>query len=587
MPLDAVTITALAAELRGCVVGAKIDKVQQPERDTIILSLRGNGQNLKLLLSAGTGTARVHVSTESYENPQSPPMFCMLLRKHLVGARIAGITQPDMERMLIFELDALDEMGVAIKKRLVVEMMGRNSNIILVDYEEHVVDCLRRVDGDMSRVRQVMPGLIYRLPPKQEKPSFFALSPAELADMLAAADMEKTSEKWLLDSFSGLSPLVCRELSYCALDDTSVQLIRLTQEDREAFIKVMEELSARVEHGDFEPTMLFESEKPFDFSFMPIYQYESSMEQESFPSFSTLLEEFYTRRARREQMQRKSHSLYKHVRSAHERTMRKLAARREELRATEDRDRLKLYGELITANIYKIKKGDRVLVAENYYEEGNTEIEIPLDPMKTAQQNAAKYFRDYNKAKTAEQYLGDLIIKGETEEAYLDSVLDAIERAESDRELAEIRHELIHTGFIKKQKSAKPEKLKETPYLCFYSSSGMPIYVGRNNTQNDRLTTKTARRSDVWLHVKDVHGSHVIISCGGEEPDEQTIFEAATLTAYFSQARSSGKVPVDYTQVCHVKKPSGSMPGMVIYTNSKTIMVLPDEKLVQSLSSRS
>ena len=417
----------------------------------------------------------------------------------------------------------------------------------------------------MSRARQVMPGLIYRLPPKQEKPGFFTLSSADRAEMLANADPDQASDKWLLDSFSGLSPLICRELCFCAFEDTSKQL---------------------AEKGDFQPTMLFQEEKPFDFSFMPIYQYEAAMETEEFPSFSALLEEFYTRRAKREQMQRKSHSLYKLVKSAHERTIRKLAARTEELRATEGRDRLKLNGELITANMYKIKKGDRVLIAENYYEEGSPTVEIPLDPLKTGQQNAAKYFREYNKAKTAEQYLGDLIIKGKTEEAYLASVMDAIERAESDKELAEIRHELVHTGFMKKQKSAKPEKIKETPYLCFYSSTGMPIYVGRNNTQNDRLTTKTARRSDIWLHVKDIHGSHVIISCGGEEPDEQTLFEAATLTAYFSQARSSGKVAVDYTQVCHVKKPSGSMPGMVVYTDSKTIIVEPDEKLVQSLKSK-
>lgn len=587
MPLDAVTIKALACELSGSIQGAKIDKVQQPERDTIILTLRKAGQNVKLLLSAGVGTARIHISTQSYENPQSPPMFCMLLRKHLIGARISEISQPDMERMLVFSFEGYDEMGVAQKKQLIVEMMGRNSNIILVADENHIIDCLRRVDGDMSRARQVMPGLIYHLPPKQEKPSFFSLSNAEREELVKNADPDSVSDKWLLSSFSGLSPLICRELCFRAFDDTSRQLARLTQDDRAELLSAMNALAARVEQDAFQPTMLFDAEKPFDFSFMPIYQYEALMQAEEFPSFSALLEEFYTRIAKREQMQRKSHSLHKQVKSARERTIRKLAARRQELLATEDRDRMKLYGELITANLYKIKKGDRVLTAENYYEDGSPEIQIPLDPLKTGQQNAARYFREYNKAKTARQYLGDLIIKGETEEAYLESVLDAIERAESDRELAEIRHELSQTGFVKKQKSAKPEKIRETPYLCFLSSSGMPIYVGRNNTQNDRLTTKTARRSDVWLHVKGVHGSHVIISCGGAQPDEQTLFEAATLTAYFSQARGSGKVPVDFTQVCHVKKPSGSMPGMVIYTDSKTIVVEPDEKLVQSLKTKS
>ncbi len=586
MPLDAITINALSQELCQSIVGAKIDKVQQPERDTLILSLRGSGQNTKLLLSAGVGTARVHISTETYENPQSPPMFCMLLRKHLVGARIAAITQPDMERMLCLELDAFDEMGIEVKKQLIVEMMGRNSNIILVGGEGHIIDCMRRVDGDMSRMRQVMPGLIYRLPPKQEKPCFFELSDEQRFEMWQNADIEKLSDKWLLDSFSGLSPLICRELCFCAFDDASKQILRLSADEREALSDEMKALAKRVEHSDFQPTMLFDNGKPFDFSFMPICQYEAAMEQETFPAFSSLLEEFYTRRAKREQMQRKSHSLYKLVRNAHERTVRKLAARQEELLATADRDKYKICGELITANMYKLKKGDRLLSAENYYEEGSPMVDIQLDPQKTPQQNSAKYFREYNKAKTAEQHLGDLIIKGETEAAYLSSVMDAIERAESDRELAEIRHELVQTGFIKKQKASKQEKIRETPFLCFYSTAGMPIMVGRNNIQNDKLTTKTARRSDVWLHVRDVQGSHVIISCGGEEPDEETIFEAATLTAYFSQARNAGKVAVDYTQVCHVKKPSGSMPGMVIYTDSKTIIVEPDEKLVQSLKSR-
>lgn len=585
MPLDAITITALASELRTAITGVKIDKVQQPERDTIVLSLRGSGQSSKLLLSAGTGTARVHISTVSYENPQSPPMFCMLLRKHLIGARIAGISQPEGERMLCFELDAFDEMGVEVKKRLIIEMMGRNSNIILVGEEGHVIDCLRRVDGDMSRARQVMPGLIYRLPPKQEKPDFLTATETERAAMLENADGDMMTDKWLLSSFSGISPLICRELSFRAAKDVSVPLFKLSAEDRALFLKCQSELVERVREGSFQPTMLFKEGKPFDFSFMPILQYEGAVEQVSFSGFSPLLEEYYTRRAKREHMQRKAHSLHKLVSSAHERTLRKLAARQQELLATENREQLKLYGELITANIYKMKKGDRVLIAENYYEQGSPAVEIPLDPLKTPQQNAARYFRDYNKAKTAEQYLGELIAKGKTEEAYLSSVKDAIERAESERELAEIRNELISTGFLKKQKDTKAEKIKETPFLCFYSSSGMPIYVGRNNTQNDRLTTKTARRSDLWLHVKDVHGSHVIISCGGEQPDEQSIFEAATLAAYFSQARGGGKVSVDYTQVCHVKKPSGSMPGMVTYTDSRTIIVEPDEKLVESLKS--
>ena len=288
MPLDAITITALAAELRTAITGVKIDKVQQPERDTIVLSLRGSGQSSKLLLSAGTGTARVHISTVSYENPQSPPMFCMLLRKHLIGARIAGISQPEGERMLCFELDAFDEMGVEVKKRLIIEMMGRNSNIILVGEEGHVIDCLRRVDGDMSRARQVMPGLIYRLPPKQEKPDFLTATETERAAMLENADGDMMTDKWLLSSFSGISPLICRELSFRAAKDVSVPLFKLSAEDRALFLKCQSELVERVREGSFQPTMLFKEGKPFDFSFMPILQYEGAVEQVSFSGFSPL-----------------------------------------------------------------------------------------------------------------------------------------------------------------------------------------------------------------------------------------------------------------------------------------------------------
>ena len=285
MPLDAITIHALADELRCAIVGSKIDKVQQPSRDTLILSVRGNGHNDKLLLSAGTGTARVHFLNEAYENPQSPPMFCMLLRKHLVGARISDISQPNMERMLIFDLDAYDEMGTETKKQLIIEMMGRNSNIILTGEEGHIIDCLRRVDGDMSRVRQVMPGLIYRLPPEQEKPSFFALPAPEREALWKGADTEKLADKWLLDSFSGLSPLSCREICFCATHDASKLIAKFSEKEKLAFLEEMKAVEDRVKDSRFSPTMLIVDEKPSDFSFMPITQYENAAELRSYPNF--------------------------------------------------------------------------------------------------------------------------------------------------------------------------------------------------------------------------------------------------------------------------------------------------------------
>ena len=583
MPLDAITIHALADELRCAIVGSKIDKVQQPSRDTLILSVRGNGHNDKLLLSAGTGTARVHFLNEAYENPQSPPMFCMLLRKHLVGARISDISQPNMERMLIFDLDAYDEMGTETKKQLIIEMMGRNSNIILTGEEGHIIDCLRRVDGDMSRVRQVMPGLIYRLPPEQEKPSFFALPAPEREALWKGADTEKLADKWLLDSFSGLSPLSCREICFCATHDASKLIAKFSEREKLVFLEEMKAVDDRVKDSRFSPTMLIVDEKPSDFSFMPITQYENAAELRSYPNFSSLLEDFYTKRDKQDLIRHKSQALYKSVKSAHERTVRKLALRHEELLKTETRDTSRQYGDLVTANLYRIKKGDRLVELDNYFDESCPKIQIKLDELKTPAQNAAAYYKEYNKAKTAEKYLGDLIDKGEKEAAYLLSVMDEIQRSESERDLAEIRRELTETGFIKAQKAAKAEKIKESAPLRFISSTGAEILVGKNNSQNDKLTTKIARRTDIWLHIQKIHGSHVIISCDGAQPDEKTLFEAATLAAFYSQGRDSGKIAVDYTQVRFVKKPSGSMPGAVIYTDYKTMLVTPDEKLVSEL----
>ena len=393
MPLDAITIHALANELRSALVGSKIDKVQQPSRDTLILSVRGNGHNDKLLLSAGSGTARVHFLNEAYENPQSPPMFCMLLRKHLVGARISDISQPNMERMLVFDLDAYDEMGMETKKQLIIEMMGRNSNIILTGEEGHIIDCIRRVDGDMSRVRQVMPGLIYRLPPEQEKPSFFSLSADEKETLWKNADKEKLADKWLLDSLSGLSPLTCREICYCATGDASKPIGAFADNEKLAFSAQMRSIEERVKTSSFAPTMMITDEKPSDFSFMPIAQYENAAELISYLDFSTLLEDFYTKRDKQDLIKRKSQALYKSVKSAYERTVRKLALRHEELLKTETRDTSRKYGDLVTANLYRIKKGDRLVEVDDYFEESCPKILIKLDELKTPQQNAAIYYK--------------------------------------------------------------------------------------------------------------------------------------------------------------------------------------------------
>ena len=409
------------------------------------------------------------------------------------------------------------------------------------------------------------------------------MTEGEIRASFAEKNNEKLSDKWLLDSFSALSPLICREISYRACGEVSKPLAEFSDEQEEKLLTELFALHALTRSEAFFPSMLIKDELPQDFSFMSISQYENAMKIQEFSDFSTLLDSFFTLRDQREMQRRKAQNLQKSTKSAHDRALRKLSARREELLKAENREILRKRGDLVTANLYRMKKGDHLLECEDYYEDGSPLIKIPLDPLKTPQQNAARFYRDYNKAKTAETYLCDLIEKGEREVDYLASVLDAVSRTENERDLAEIRRELTETGFLRAQKNAKKEKIKQNAPMRFLSTRGMEILVGKNNTQNDLLTTKLARRTDIWLHIQKLHGSHVIISCNDAVPDEQTLSEAAGLAAFFSQGRDSGKLPVDYTQVRYVKKPSGSMPGAVIYTDYKTIIASPNERLAEKL----
>ncbi len=571
MPLDSITVSALAAELRGRIVGAKIDKIQQPERDMLLLSLHGPGGNVRLVLCGGVGNARVHLTEASYENPEHPPMFCMLPRKHLSGARIAALEQPERERILILLLDAYDEMGTPVQKRLAVEMIGRGTNLILIDGEGCIIDCLRRVDSEMSALRQVLPGLIYRLPLQQSKPDPFRLSPEERRKLWEARDVTVPPDKWLLNSYSCLSPLVCRELAF------------RSGSDPEALPVCLDALAESVAAGEYTPCMLLEDGKPKDFSFLHIRQYGDAVQTECFPTFSALLDAFYTRRSRAEDMRRRTAALRKTVKNALDRTERKLASQREELKRTGEREEKRRWGELITANLYRAPKtGAASMTAEDYYADGAPEVTIPLDPLKSPQQNAATYFKEYTKARTAEAYLMRLIAENERGRAYLASVLDEIERASGASDITDIRRELAETGYLKTKRGGK-EKQRPTAPLRYRSSEGYEILVGRSNLQNDALTFKTAHKGDLWLHVQKIHGSHVIIRCEGVQPDDETLREAASLAALHSQAAEGGKVPVDYTRVKYVKKAAGALPGMVIYTDYATVVAEADEALAEKL----
>lgn len=570
MPLDAIYLSALTAELREKLEGGRIDKVQQPERDMLLISLRSAGENLRLLMSAGTGRARVHLTEHSFENPAEPPMFCMLLRKHLLGARIVSVYQPEYERMLVLELEGRDEMGFPSSKKLVAELIGRSSNIILVGGDGRIIDCMRRMDFGGDSQRRMLPGMIYRLPPAQEKPALLKTDSRQRRAMIEAADKSQSLDKWLLNSFAGLSPLICRELaSRCAAYDTLPELL-------DAF-------TASLEAGELSPYIMYEDGRAIDFSFMAISQYGQAVKCSREPGFSKLLDSFYYQRDREEQQRRRSNQLYKSLRTLRDRLERKLAQQKEEFARTENRDELRKRAELVTANIYRLKKGARLLECQDYYDPEGGAISIELDPLKTPQQNAAAMYKEYNKLKAARCHLSQLITQGEAQKEYLDSVLELLSLSETEKDISDIRRELISTGYLRRQDKARPDKGKSQAPWRFVTDDGYEVLAGRSNVQNDELSTRTGRRSDYWFHTQRVHGSHVILRCNDGEPSSLAISQAAAIAAYYSQARQGGKTAVDYTMLRHVRKPSGAMPGKVIYTEYKTIMVSADEELVSRL----
>ena len=584
MPLDALCLSGVVHELQNALSGAKIDKIYQPGRDEVVLALRAPAGNVKLLLSANPSHPRAHLTQISRENPDKPPMFCMLLRKHLSGARLLELVQPPMERVVDLRLEALDELGDRVERRLVLEAMGRHTNLILLDGEGRIMDCLRRVDSDMSARRQVLPGLFYRLPPAQEKLDPSSLDRAALESALAAAPEESQADKWLLDTFGGLSPLICRELAFRAGGATDARLHQMGEGGRSRLLDELEGLLRSVQENSFTPVMLEKEGHPSDFTFQPISQYGPAVSCVPFPSFSALLDRFYEQRENQERVRQRGQDLIRSVTNARDRAARKIGLQEQELAATRDRERLRQFGDIITSNLHAMEKGMSRLTAADFYDPECPQIHIPLDPLLTPQQNAAKYYKEYNKAKTAESILTLQLEKGRRDLDYLNSVLEAIALAEGERDLQEIRQELTDTGYLRRPSKARDRgKRVASKPMEFRSSSGLRISVGKNNTQNDLLTTKQAFKSDLWFHTQKIHGSHVILWTEGGQPDLTSIQEAAQLAAWFSQGRASGKVAVDYTPVKYVKKPGGARPGMVVYTTYETAYVAPDGELARRL----
>ena len=588
MPLDAICLGAVTNELNTVLTGCRIEKVYQPDRDEIVIQTRGQGGARRLLVSIAAGTPRVHFIETARENPAVPPMFCMLLRKHVQGAKIAAVTQPAVERMLSIELDTTDEMGVACKKHLICELMGKHSNVVLCGEDNRIIDAMRRVDGDLSGKRQVLPGLFYRMPPAQDKHDPFAVSGVGLAAAAAQADGEQTLDRFLLNTLLGFSPLLCRELAFRATGDTAKPLGTLSDEERNRLAKVYDDFLAYIEEKRWKPFLLTKSEDSavFDFTFLPVTQYEGLMNVTQYESFSSLLAAFFEKKGRVERMTRRSSDLHKAVVNARDRLARKLSAQKKELAGAHDREKYKRTGELITANLYQLEKGMNKAKVIDYYNKDCPEVEISLDVRLTPQQNAQKYFKLYTKSKTAEEVLTEQIRQGSIELDYLESVLVQLSEAETERDLAQLREELTLSGVLSakqtRNKKGRQKPVQAKPFH-YRTTDGFDIFAGKNNLQNDLLTLKIAFKSDIWFHTQKIHGSHVILVTDGREPTEQAMTEAAMIAAYHSKARLSSMVPVDYTQVRQVKKPAGAKPGMVIYHVYQTDYVTPDETVIEKL----
>lgn len=578
MPLDAICLQGVVGELAPQLTGSRIEKIQQPARDQIILLLRGSR---RLFLNAGANQPRIHLTEQLRDNPSQPPMFCMLLRKHLSGGIIESVRQEPLERVVTLTVLASDEMGERSRFTLVWEGMPRRANLILCDRDGRIIDCLRRVDLEAEQDRQVLPGLFYRLPTRQDKRSPLSVTEEEFAALLGRAAPDAPLDGWLLDTFTAISPLVARELTVRACGSTDAPVSQ-----GRALWDVFSRWQQSVNENTFTPTLIKRNGSLTDFTYGPVTQYGTYAETEIYDSFSHLLDDFYEKREQAERVKQKGRDLLKTATTARDRVRRKLAAQEKELAACLDRDHLRICGELITANLYRMERGQSRLTAQNYYDENCADMDIPLDVRLSPQENAARYFKQYSKAKTAEKYLTAQLQKGREELQYLESVLQELSQAESEQDFNDIRTELTDGGYIRQRGKKQPGFQRASRPREFRTSAGLRVLVGRNNRQNDRLTTRDADKRDIWLHTQKIHGSHVILCTGGEEPDAQSLLEAASLAAYFSQAQDGTKVPVDYTPVKFVKKPAGARPGMVVYTTCQTLLADPDESLVKRLSGK-
>ena len=571
MAFDACMMRAVLTEFSREFPEAKIEKVLQPQNDEIDLVIKHAGNVRRLVFNVGPNAPRLQLSDTAKENPIKAPMFCMLLRKYFLGARIIGVSQPDFDRIADFEVACYDEMGFAVTKHIICEIMGKYANLIVTDADMKVLSALKIIDFAASTVRQVLPGLKYQIPAKQDKLSPLLVDRALFFEKLAEFPSGKSGEKFITQTYSGIATQIAHELVFRASGGIDTPVSEL---DAERFYSVFSDWQRLLVDERYAPTVIYRDGAPMDYSYMDISYLEGAGEKRSYATLRELFDEYFADKDRTERIRQRAKDLLRLISSAIQRTEKKLAIQRESLLDSERGEEYKKQGDLITANLYRLERGMTSFVTVDYYDESCPEIEIPLDPMRSPSQNAQKMYKLYNKCKTAREVLTEQIAKWEAELEYLGSVKGFLDRAECEQDLVEIREELYTAGYASRLRGYKPQKQIKARPMEFRTGGGYKLLVGRNNIQNDRLTFKIAEKGDLWFHTKDIPGSHVIMVTDGDEPSERDYTEAAEAAAYFSQA-TGDLVAVDYTYVKNLKKPQGAKPGFVIYKTNYTAYVKP------------
>ncbi|WP_422485197.1 Rqc2 family fibronectin-binding protein [Gudongella sp. DL1XJH-153] len=578
MSFDGIVTRSVVSELNSILLGGRIDKIYQHEKDEMLIQIYSKGKNHRLLISASSNNPRIYLTSSPKTNPLSPPMFCMLLRKHLTGSIILDIRQRGLDRVVIFTLSGKDELGNPTERELIVEIMGKHSNIILIDKDSRkIIDSIKRIPAEISRVRQLLPGFDYSFIESEGKVDPLQSDQNDFYDHLDKANGSQKIFKFLYQSFTGLSPLAGREICSIAGLDSDRVILSLDDNDKNNLLNGLNQFIQKVKNEEFKPVYILKEEDSNVEAFyaFPLSQYRG-MNQIETNSVSKMLDFVYNSRDTSDRVKQKSASLKKILHTKLERAQNKLSKQREELLNSKDREKYKVYADLIQSNLYRINKGLDQVILENFYDENLEKLKVPLDPKTSPAENAQRYYKKYGKLKTANQLLLAQIPETESEISYIEHVLVSLENATDVKELDEIKDELILEGYIQRRSMKdRKKKVKLSGPLRFVSSEGFEIFVGRNNRQNEMLTMKIAKKEDIWLHTKGIPGSHVIIKTEGNSVPEQTLTEAGLLAAYYSKGRNSGSVEVDYTEKKYVRKPKNGKTGLVVYENQKTIVVNP------------